>query len=139
VSVYPCSACGRRVPGRLASLYSAWFLADGSRTAWKQRLCVGCVSERLRPLLAAASQASPDVTACPACGGNASDQLDPIYLTLYLPKQEPREFALTTDASCAVTLRLGLQERAERLPDRNGSSGSQPNREDDDPWAAALE
>jgi hypothetical protein len=120
MSVYPCAGCGQRVPGRLASLYTAWFLADGSRTAWKQRLCASCVGSQLKPLLAAALEPSPDVTACPACGKDASNDLDPIYLTLYLPKQESREFALTTCASCAVKLRLRLQDRAERLPDRSG-------------------
>lgn len=118
MSMYPCGRCGRRTPGRLASLYSAWFLADGRRTAWKQRVCVECVATGLRALLASAGEASDSLVMCPACGVDSSGSLDPIYLTVYLPKQEAREFALTTCASCAVTLRLSLQERAERLPDR---------------------
>lgn len=137
MSVFPCAGCGQRVPGRLASLYSAWFLADGSRTAWKQRLCAPCVMRKFKPLLAAVASKSSDVTACPACGKNAAEDLDPIYLTLYLPKQEPKEFALTTDTTCAVTLRLSLQDGAERLPDRQQSSGFGGDRGNDE-WGALL-
>lgn len=138
MSVFPCSYCGQRVPGRLASIYSAWFLADGSRTAWKQRACAPCVTQQLRSLLAHAADDSSAVTACPACGSDALQDLDPIYLTVYLPKQEPREFALTTDGACAVSLRLRLQERAERLPDRDGRGSRGFGDGADDPWEAAL-
>jgi hypothetical protein len=138
MSVYPCAGCGQRVPGRLASVYSAWFLADGSRTAWKQRLCAPCVSGKLRSVLAHAADDTSAVTACPACGKESSEDLDPIYLTVYLPKQEPREFALTTCASCAVTLRLDLQDRGERLPDRNGSESYRDRNEGADPFEGVL-
>lgn len=138
MSVYPCAGCGQRVPGRLASLYSAWFIADGSRTAWKQRLCAPCVGRQLRSLLVSAQQATDFVTACPACGKDSSGDLDPIYLTLYLPKQESREFALTTDAACAAILRLSLQDRAERLPDRSLSNGDSAAPSDPDEWNAVL-
>jgi hypothetical protein len=138
MSAYVCSGHGARVAGKLASLYSAWFNADGVRTAWRQRLCADCVSERLGVILRSASQQSQDVTACPACGADSSKDPDPIYLTLYLPKQDPREYALTTDAACAAKLRVGLQERAEKLPNRlNGSGGGGSNR-DDDNWAGVL-
>ena len=136
MSAYPCSGCGQKSRGRLASLYSAWFLADGSRTAWKQRLCAPCVKSRLGELLASAQQESGLVTACPACGSDASTSLDPIYLTLYLPKQEPREFALTTDASCAARLRLSLQDHADRL--QNRPSYDVGHRQDDDDWAGVV-
>jgi hypothetical protein len=138
MSVYPCAGCGQRVPGRLASIYSAWFLADGSRTAWKQRLCAPCVRSSLRNMLASAADSTSAVTACPACGSESASDLDPIYLTVYLPKRDPREFALTTCGPCAVRLRLSLQDRAERLPDRNGGDTGRSNRDEDDPFAEAL-
>jgi len=137
MSVFPCAGCGRRVPGRLASVYSAWFLADGSRTAWRQRLCAPCVGEKLRTLLGHAQDSSLDVSVCPACGSESGSDLDPIYVTLYLPKQEPREFALTTDASCAVRLRLMLQDGAQKLPDRNGGAGGNFKADGDD-WTGVL-
>jgi RNase P subunit RPR2 len=125
VSFYKCSAHGAKIAGKLATLYSAWFNAANERTAWKQRLCAPCVKETLSPLLAAVQLQSEDVTACPACGTDSSSDLDPIYLTLYLPKQEPREFALTTCGVCAAKCRVSLQVGAEKLPDRqNGQSDS---------------
>lgn len=128
LSFHKCSVHGAKIEGKLATLYSAWFNADGGRTAWKQRICAPCVKETLAPLMRAATDASPDLTMCPACGTDSSSDLDPIYLTLYLPKQESREFALTTCASCAVTCRVSLQRGAEKLPDRqnvsNGTSKS---------------
>lgn len=138
MSAFPCSVHGRKVDGRMASIYSAWFLANGERTAWKQRVCVDCVRSHLAPLLAHASEDSPDAVACPACGSDASEDLDPIYLTVYPPKQERREYALTTCAPCAVTLRLRLQERAERLPNRNGFNGTSKDTDEPDDWAGVL-
>jgi len=139
MSPFPCAGCGQQARGRLAAIYSAWYLADGSRTAWKQRLCAPCVMQRLRQLLLHAQDSTSAVTSCPACGIESSQDLDPIYMTLYLPKQESREYALTTDATCAARLRLLLQDGAQRLPDRNGGSGGGFNRgADDDPFAGVL-
>src|SRR6476646_10764788 len=130
MSAFPCSVHGHKVDGRLASLYSAWFLADGSRSAWKQRICAPCVRQELGRLLAHAAEDNSAVTVCPACGSDSATDLDPIYLTLYLPKQEAREFALTNCSTCAVTLRVRLQVGAEKLPHRDGfNSGRSSNDE----------
>jgi DNA-directed RNA polymerase subunit RPC12/RpoP len=138
MSVYPCAVHGQRISGRLASLYSAWFLADGSRTAWKQRICANCVRSTLVELLAHAADSITDVVACPACGSDSSADLDPIYCTLYLPKQDPREYALSTCGPCAAKLRLRLQDGAQRLPDRNGGSAGGSSQAEDDSWAGIL-
>ena len=134
MSVRPCSFHGQRIDGKLASLYSAWFLADGSRTAWKQLLCAPCVREVLGPLFRAASANNQDVAACPACGSDSSSDLDPIYLNLYLPKQDAREFALTTCGSCAAKLRISLQQGATKLPNRDGQSRGDSSAEDATDW-----
>jgi hypothetical protein len=134
MSVYPCSVCGKRHSGRLASLYSAWFLADGGRTAWKQRVCAPCVRSTLANLLGNALASPQDVTVCPACGSESSNDLDPVYVTLYLPKQEAREYALTTCGPCAVQVRLKLQDGAQRLPDRNGGGAGSSRAAEDDDW-----
>ncbi len=133
-SAYPCSMHGHKISGKLATLYSAWFRADGERTAWKQRLCADCVRQQLGLVLQHAAEENSAVTACPACGKDSSEDLDPIYLTLYVPKQESREFALTTCASCAATLRVQLQAGAVRLPNRGGSTGRESSADDSDDW-----
>jgi RNase P subunit RPR2 len=134
VSVRPCSFHGKRIDGKLASLYSAWFLADGERTAWKQLLCAPCVREVIAPMLASVSNESSAVTVCPACGSDSSGDLDPIYLNLYLPKQDAREFALTTCGSCAVKLRTSLQQGATKLPNRGGPSQGDSSADETADW-----
>ena len=122
MSVFPCSICRGRKPGKLASAYWAWFLADGSRSAWKVRYCLGCAENDLLPLLKSLrdSDGSMEVFACVCCGTNAAEDSDPIYLTLYLPGKEPTEYALQLDTACAVKLRIPITAHGERLPDRGG-------------------
>jgi len=122
MSVYPCSVCGARKPGKLASAYWAWFRADGERSAWKLRYCLGCAREHLVDLLSRLRDLgeSSEVFACVSCGANASEDSDPTYLTLYLPGKEPTEYALQLDGACAAKLRIPITTHGERLPDRGG-------------------
>lgn len=122
MSVYPCSMCKQRKPGKLASGYWAWFLADGSRSAWRLRYCPGCAAESLSGPLSALRQMGEDSTvfACVGCGADASTDSDPVYLTLYLPGKEPMEYALQLDGACAAKLRIPITTNGERLPDRGG-------------------
>lgn len=122
VSVYPCSECRLRKPGKLAAAYWAWFNADGSRSAWKLRYCPVCAPEALSIVLQASrlSAETSDVFACVSCGTDSSMDSDPMYLTLYLPGREPTEYALQLDSACAAKLRIPITEHGERLPDRGG-------------------
>jgi len=122
MSVYPCSFCRLRKPGKLATAYWAWFLADGGRSAWKVRYCPGCAQEQLLALLTRLREQdpSPNVFACVGCGTDATKDSDPIYVTLYLPSKEPQEYALQLDAACAAKLRIPITQSGERLPDRGG-------------------
>jgi len=122
VSVYPCSVCRGRKPGKLASAYWAWFKADGSRSAWKLRYFLDCAADSLSILLGGESPAngSQDVFACISCGSSAQEDSDPIYCTLYLPGKEPTEYAVQLCAACAVKLRAPIMASGETLPDRGG-------------------
>lgn len=122
MSVYPCSVCRQRKPGKLASAYWAWFLTDGERSAWKLRYCPGCAQQNLLSLLSSLRAVEPNenVFACLSCGASAETDSDPIYLTLFLPKREPEEFAIQLDAACAAKLRIPITTQGERLPDRGG-------------------
>lgn len=122
MSVYPCSICKTRRPGKLATAYWAWFQTDGSRRAVKVKYCLGCAPEHLSILLEA-SQLSPEnsnVFACVSCGADASEDSAPVYCTLYLPKKEPMEYALQLDDACAVKLRAMISTTGEPLEDRGG-------------------
>jgi hypothetical protein len=122
VSVYPCSECRQRRPGKLASAYWAWFKPEGDRTAYKCRYCQTCAVESLRPLLLSlqAQDGNENVFACVSCGADASTDSDPMYLTLYLPGKEPMEYALQLDSACAAKLRSGVQRIGDPLADRGG-------------------
>ena len=122
MSVYPCSVCRQRKPGKLASAYWAWFVADGSRSAWKLRYCPGCALENLSAVLNRLREMgeTSEVFACVSCGADAATDSDPIYLTLYLPGKEPTEYALQLDSACAATLRIPITTHGERLEDRGG-------------------
>jgi len=122
MSLFPCSLCKLRKPGKLANAYWAWFNQDGSRSAWRVRLCLGCAPEHLATLVSN-SQLNPEnssVFACVSCGADASEDSSPMYCTLYLPKQEPTEYAVQLDSACAVRLQAMISTNAERLPDRGG-------------------
>jgi hypothetical protein len=122
MSVFPCSNCRQRKPGKLATAYWAWFLADGERSAWKLRYCPACAEDALLKLLnqVRGMDGTSDVSACVSCGTNAAEDSDPIYLTLYLPGKEPTEYALQLDGACAARLRIPVTTHGERLPDRGG-------------------
>jgi hypothetical protein len=122
VSVFPCSVCRQRKPGKLASAYWAWFNADGGRSAWRLRYCPGCAAEALSALLreSLALGETSEVFACVSCGASAEMDSDPMYVTLYVPGKEPMELALQLDAACAAKLRIPITAQGERLSDRGG-------------------
>jgi hypothetical protein len=122
MSVYPCSVCRQRRPGKIAAAYWAWFLEDGSRSAWKMRYCLECAQESLSVLLSASLPQGTESTVfdCISCGASAVQDSDPMYCTLYLPGKEPTEYALQLDGACAAKLRIPITAQGERLPDRGG-------------------
>lgn len=122
MSVYPCSFCRMRRPGKLASCYWAWFDAGGNRQAFKCRYCPDCATVHLVALLKKLREGVQweDVLACLGCGANVGEDSDPIYLTVYLPKLEPEEYALQLESACAAQMRIPVVEHGERLPDRGG-------------------
>lgn len=122
MSVFPCSSCRQRKPGKLATAYWAWFLADSERSAWKLRYCPACAQEHLLGLLTSLRELgeSSEVFACICCGASAQEDSDPMYLTLYLPGKEPMEYALQLDTACAAKLRSPIVQSGERLADRGG-------------------
>jgi hypothetical protein len=123
MSFRPCSICEQRFPGKPATLYSAWFRVDGVRTAYKQRLCPGCFATAYLETLRGVSAHDGAEQTCPLCGASTKDDLDPIYLTLYLPKQPEREYEIGSCAACAAKLRIVLQQGGEPLADRTRQAG----------------
>src|SRR5690242_17899887 len=134
VSFLPCTFCGQRDRGKLAGIYAYWYESDESRTAYKCRSCVACLMDLLGSLKASASSESSSVCVCPMCGEDASTNLSGVFLTIYPPKQPEREYALTTDTSCANSLRARLSV-GERLPDRNSAGAAAPALNSSSAWS----
>jgi len=138
VSIYPCSRCRKRYPGKLATSYNAWFADGESRVCFRQRLCVGCLGEELGEIIRSQVELSEDAETCPACGSsNANGDLDPTFVTVYMPGREAAEFGLNTCASCAQKLRVELRQGAEAMKDRGVTVGGPPLTQAPD-WGSAL-
>jgi hypothetical protein len=135
VSLIPCGRDGERHPGKNSTLYWAWTLADGSRRAYRQRLCIDCFRELAVPLI---SQSASDALICPVCGGSSVDDLDPVYLTYFLPSMPKGTCEFATDAACAARVRSWAMQGAQELEDRAlaGAEASAPALSADAAWAA---
>lgn len=130
----PCSICAKRLPGKLATAYNAWFNANETRVAWKQRICADCLLATYVEVLQKCSEDSTEPTTCIGCGGSLVDDLDPVFMTLYLPKSEPKEFELAVCVPCADSLKATMQQGAEPLEDRSGRRQG-PSTSPSDPFA----
>jgi hypothetical protein len=134
VSVFPCSACDKRKPGKLASVYWAWFTADNSRVACRQRLCIDCYVDSVVALV---EDALENEEACPLCHTVCGGDADPTYATVYLPKREPTELAFATCGPDAAAVRILAQRGAQKLADREvGVRGPSPNGTSTSAWDA---
>ena len=135
MSLYLCSACQERVPGKLSQVYWAWIRADGTRASMKQRLCMTCFCINVLPI---ATDALSAIVACPVCHAGTLDDMDPIYATVYMPGQPRMDVEMATCGPCAVEVRNRALAGAVELSDRQGALGgsSPPTISAADAWAA---
>jgi hypothetical protein len=122
MSLFPCSACGARRPGKLSNATWAWWNADNERSAWRQRLCVDCYVANVATI---EQSTRDDPMNCPVCHTDAGEQMDPCYLTIYIPGVGPMRLEMATCAPCAVEIRNRALVGAEKLPDRRTESVGQ--------------
>jgi hypothetical protein len=134
VSFLPCTKCGQRERGKLAGIYAYWYAEDESRSAWRLRYCVVCLTELLASLKNGVSADSSLLTVCPMCGTDSSTNLSGIFLTIYPPKQPEREYALTTCVSCAEKLQTSFA-MGDPLQDRNNAGAAAPANASSAAWA----
>jgi hypothetical protein len=89
-------------------------------------------------VLPVALEAQENVVACPVCHVGTLDDMDPVYATIYLPRQERMDAELACCPRDAVEVRNRALLGADRLPDRGaevGGSSPQPVTAAD-AWAA---
>jgi len=120
--------------GKLSSATWAWWNADNVRVAWRQSLCVECYVTNVSVLEVSTGS---DPLSCPVCHTAPGDQIDPCYLTAYIPGVGPLRLEMATCAPCAVDVRNRAQTGARKLEDRQASSGGQDPGPQTDPSLAA--
>lgn len=122
MSLYPCSFCGRKSTEKMSNATWAWWTADQQRVAWRQRLCIECFVTNVAGL---EQSTRDDPFNCPACHTDQSDDLDPVYLTVFLPGVGPLRLEMATDPKCAVEIRNRALQGAHKLEDRETQFGGQ--------------
>lgn len=74
---------------------------------------------------------------CPACGTSTENDMDPVYVTTYVPSIGRVRLELPLCAPCAVEIRNRAQQGATKLEDRDPESwGRGPKTEAITAWAA---
>lgn len=120
--VRTCSLCRDAQKEPLFWTVSAWNAADGSRVAYKHKLCLTCVAAKIAPLQV---HSDNEGMTCPACGIDTSDDFDAVYIN-WIPKGVGM---LTAEApfcnGCAARFRLWFEAGGERLEDREVTSRGQ--------------
>lgn len=133
MSFRPCSIHGEKINGKLATLYAAWFDDDNTRISYSLKCCAPCLTTLLGSLNVRRLADSSTLAECPICGQDSSTGVWPLYLTIFPPRSEPREYALPTHRSCVTPYFASFAENGTKLPDRFGSNG-----QDDQDWSAVL-
>lgn len=123
-----CSYCGERRGPKLATAYWAWFRADGVRTCWKVFYCVDDASNWLTKQLSNGSSTAENapMSACLQCGTDTTQDLDPVFCTLYLPGLERQDFDIPLCGHCAAVLRSDITSRGIHQPNRQEAQTLEP-------------
>lgn len=133
MALVPCTVCGRRPFGKPVSVYVSWFL-NGDRFSFRHGLCRGdaeLFAENLRQLKPLRSDKEDEEwpETCSVCGQLTTEDLEPVYLTIFPPRAEQLDLVIPTCSICqtniAGQLSQGAIKQVDRLgPSRNGSAGA---------------
>lgn len=130
----PCSACQKRPSEKLSQVTWAWNPRPTERIAYRQKLCLACFTERFLAL----DKPIPEVGSipCPACGIDTGNDMDPVYVTAFVPGIGKFRLELALCGADAVEVRVRAQENAELLPDREPDSRGRDTAPGDAPLSA---
>lgn len=120
MSLIPCDFCHKRVVEKLSQTTWAWYADDGTRVAYRQRLCTTCYCANVLPL---DKPMDMDALTCPGCGTSTEHDMSPMYATVYIPGSGREQFEFPTCPSCATELRARAEEGATRLENRERVEG----------------
>lgn len=133
----PCSRCQQKTVGKPANGYVSWYVGEDDRVSYYTSWCLTCFAEDILPFVQKelAMDGSSDTTC-------VIDDVEPDYraetfLTLYLPKQEQKDYGfITCEGQCTETIR-DFARGGRFQPNRNvrvGAEVSAPTQ--DASWAS---
>jgi hypothetical protein len=135
--IRPCSGCGQREPGKNANVTFAWFTTENRRVAYRLSLCMNCYVVNVHELDV---KTETNGVLCPTCGQDAGTDMDPCYITAYVPGYGKRQIEMPTCGVDAAELRAWFGDHGETLPDA-GFGGQGPGPQTGPPpatdWASA--
>jgi hypothetical protein len=116
VHLIPCSFCRQRSDEKLCQVTWAWNPRPKERLAYRQRLCVTCFCTNV---LALDKLYEPDARlSCPACGIDTEHDMEPVYVTAFVPGTGKITFEFPLCSTHAVDVRVNAQTNAELLPEQ---------------------
>jgi hypothetical protein len=114
VSLQRCSGCQERKPGKYANTTVAWWNVANKRLAYRLKLCKDCYGETIEPVRLNNLE---NELSCPYCHTEPGDDMDPTYVTMFIPNFGKMQLELATCAADAVQLRSYGVEHGELLQD----------------------
>lgn len=137
MSLQLCSSCHKRQPGKYANTTVAWWNAANKRLAYRLKVCVECFAERIEPIRLSLLENEIN---CPYCHLDCTEDMDPCYITCFIPNFGKLQLEMGTCAVDAVVLRSWAVESGELLQDASvGGQGPSPQTPatSDDEWTRA--
>jgi ribosomal protein S27AE len=123
MSLIPCDGCRLRPPEKLSQVTWAWYSADGERTAYRKRLCTACFCSKVLPLDKVVDY---DALTCPACGISTEHDMDPCYVTAYIPGQGKYQLEMPLCPVHAIEVHVYAAEGGAKLENRERVEGLEP-------------
>ena len=119
-----CAIDGVRPQEKPVTIFWAWRDQEGTRHAYRQRLCIEHYTTNV---LALEAYHPAERLTCPACGIDVEDSYIPIYATVYMPGAGRINLELPLCDPCSVRVRVNAEVGSESLPDRSlGVSDATP-------------
>ena len=124
MSLQKCSGCQERKPGKYANVTVAWWNAENKRLAYRMRLCRDCYLEAINDVQINVHE---NEFSCPYCHTEPGDDMNPTYITAFLPNYGKLQLECATCAQDSIILRSFAVEKGELLQDLEvGGLGPSP-------------
>lgn len=106
----PCFSCGKKFPGKAATLYGAWMADEDTRVSYTLKVCLECVLQNLSIPVRNATRNDYEAI-CAIDGEDLRNQRHiRLFVTAYLPKREQEQFAIPFHHGCATALQAWFEE-----------------------------